>query len=280
MALSSIQNNMLLYFQKQQAVLIEKYPLASEHLDSEAIHKIRLSIKKIKAFFNLILYLHPSCQIYKPRFKNLKVLFKSCGQVRDLQIQNYLLKAYEEKMDIQFTEFSGYFQSKQKKINKQFSKNQGIFQSEKLQNQEQKLVSLLMVLDDDYINRQASKKLRTNIKQIKKLSIKKKSAKNVHYIRKVLKESIYIMEINPWIKSTENEVVLFAALKNLSEELGLWHDREIMLQHLNIFSKIHHKKISEIEDYIILKGFLLLENKDFIKTLDKKLNEVVSLTKK
>ena len=82
--------------------LNELFSMAESHYikirkghEEEAIHQLRVSLKKINAVFKLVAYVAPQSFNAKLAFGPLKEIFDLSGAVRDLQIVNQVLCQYQ-----------------------------------------------------------------------------------------------------------------------------------------------------------------------------------------
>ena len=64
--------------------------------DPLAVHAIRVEIKKMSAFFHLMNYAVREFK-RKKTFKPLKVIFRQAGKLRELQVEEAMLKKYAIK---------------------------------------------------------------------------------------------------------------------------------------------------------------------------------------
>src|SRR5438105_645451 len=67
---------------------------------SESVHQLRVSIKKLKAFFHLIEYANASFHA-KKSFGGFKKVFRHAAKVRNLNVQLSLLVKFEKESRIQ-----------------------------------------------------------------------------------------------------------------------------------------------------------------------------------
>ena len=82
--------------------LIELFSIAESHYikirkghEEEAIHQLRVTLKKINAIFKLVAYVAPQSFNARLAFKPLKEIFDLSGAVRDLQITHQVLCQYQ-----------------------------------------------------------------------------------------------------------------------------------------------------------------------------------------
>lgn len=181
----------------------------------EDIHKMRTTLKKLKTF-NILL---DGLLFRQKDFPSeLQLLFKSCGKIRDIQIQQKILEDYDD-------EYVDYLQEKYQnrllrfKIKKDFSE-QLKYISDKLDK-----------VEDYHINEQIEKNVQSYIElgynEIKNM-IDDASIDNLHEIRILLKRLYYTH-----LMLEESEEV--DKLDNIQETIGLWHDYDVTIQNIKKF---------------------------------------------
>jgi len=67
--------------------------------EAENIHQLRVSLKKVKAFFHLLNYLYGNFHFNK-MFREFKKIFDEAGKVRDVEVQLILLDSIEKEINL------------------------------------------------------------------------------------------------------------------------------------------------------------------------------------
>ncbi len=202
-------------------------------------HKLRVELKKLNAFLNLVNYCSKDFKrkkIYKP----FRQVFRQAGKVRELQIQNAMLKKYFPKYSL-----GGY---------KKILRMSGL---------EEKRLFFSMI-DTKMVNRfrskfdeidsflpkikpkNAARYLDKEIDNIKNLLNQNPLQKEkFHELRKRLKTLNY-----NWgslsLKGYSNQISKKDSLPKL---LGKWHDLQVMVKHLNdglVMGRINPKEVIQL----------------------------------
>ena len=88
-----MSSNILEYYQKHKAIIEEQLPLCSDPNDVEAIHNLRLSVKRIRVVAMLAELLSEDTLHSKIILKPINKFFKRSGKLRDVQVTTQLLTA-------------------------------------------------------------------------------------------------------------------------------------------------------------------------------------------
>ena len=192
---------------------LKKY---KQHAKPEHLHEVRVELKKIKTLVNLLLFNSKQFDIatyYKP----LKQIFKQAGLIRDSDVLHQLFKDHKlerfEKAVIPKTK-------EQKKTIAKFHKKTG--QYKKTTKQIHKKIEKYFA----HINSEDLKKyiLKTEQQLCEKL-FQKFNTDELHPIRKLIKELIYLSQIT----NEENNLQKIETYDKLQDTIGNWHDKIVLI---------------------------------------------------
>jgi CHAD domain-containing protein len=256
------------YYNEHKSLFEENYLLARETSNAGAIHKMRTSIKRLRVLFQLIEVLTDGKFKAKKQLKKGRKVFKSVGDIRQLQVEEMLVYGYEEKLGLKFIDYSEYLIEKgQREIThlKQGlpAKDDSLFDdvtfNEALNSIDQKEIQL---------------KTRAFIKQksnaLLKLNEKAKTIKRIHQNRTILKQVYYLhpilLELSGWhhILGMPPE-----EMREKEQQIGNWHDRVNSLHYLNHF--FDAKDGRDTDDYLKLKRFIISERDQMKEEITKHL---------
>jgi hypothetical protein len=185
-------------------------------------HNLRVELKKLNALFELINYCTEDFKRNKT-FKPFEVIFKQAGKVRELQVEEAMLKKYFIKnllidyrsslKKLRFKEQDDYFSI----INKKNSK--------KLEQKFRKIIPFLEQVTKQKVNKYMNKK---KIKIEKLLNENGLLEPQAHELRKRLKTFNYNQRVlNFWKKNKQS-----AKKDILPELLGKWNDCQVTISEL------------------------------------------------
>ena len=185
-------------------------------------HKLRVEIKKLNAFFDLIKFCSKDFK-QKKTFKPFKLIFNHAGKVRELQVEEAMLKKYFRNnalpgyrntlQKLQLKEKNDYFSVVNKKL------------ESKLKKRYTEIALFVALLDEKKINNYMQKKQNKIEKLLSQESLR---TPQVHALRKQLKKFNY----NRRSLNLENQKKSLINKDVLQDLLGNWHDCQVVIQHL------------------------------------------------
>ena len=189
---------------------------------ADTFHELRVEIKKLNALFHLIDYCSKEFKA-KKTFKPFKLIFRQAGKIRELQIEEAILKKHFSFNTVK--EYRNHLKKLRIKEQEYFF---SITNNNFIKGLKKKYRIIIPLLT------KANKKKTANYMSIKKAKIKKLlhqkalKTKQVHALRKRLKEYQYnqkSLNLEPPKNPISNKDVL-------PELLGKWHDYQVIIRHL------------------------------------------------
>jgi CHAD domain-containing protein len=225
------------YLISQTAVFDKNYPHITDPSFSEAIHDIRVSIKKIRTLFLLLEFIFPeefdAPAVYRP----FKKLFKQLGGIRDLQVQIKLVDHYTGTTKVNIEPYRIFLKARYSAAI--HSLPRWLYQYQKPhQGQIFALIrAYYFKTGRETIYLKAREYIHSKINQVMGLT-EHKDKETIHRIRRLLKEARYMIDM---LGTVSKNTVLFKPLQNqiksIENFLGDWHDRMISLDHIYLFEK-------------------------------------------
>jgi CHAD domain-containing protein len=201
----------------------------------ENIHSFRIEVKKLRAFLHVI---HQVQNKHAPHLpKQIKKIYQLLGQIRTHQLQRLSIRKIVKKTNAGVPKtYVGILQDETTtqiaRANKLLGKK-NIFRSKDLISKLPAKIPKASL--NNYLSSQKNKLFVL-------ISTKNISDEQLHQIRKILKELLYI---SPYIinkeKSPENLILSKANIKEITEKLGNFHD---ICMAINLLSPEYIDKIS------------------------------------
>ena len=231
--------------QEQRNALHKNFELTKILNNKNSIHDFRLSIKKIRAIYNFIKELN---LIKNKKLKidnDLRELYRSSGNYRDLQVQLKLAETYENTTHKDFAAYKAFLGKKAKNRKKDFVKFLKKFNlKHSLKSLDRSMKYLQKNLNSEALKEKNNRYLQNKSDVIEKTLIQKRNENRLHDLRKHVKELYYYFDfIADQFTLKKYEDIDVEKLKDMSEHLGDWHDRFVMLTYLDEFIRKKHKKI-------------------------------------
>ncbi|MCF8367352.1 MAG: CHAD domain-containing protein [Bacteroidales bacterium] len=255
-------NNLAIYqFLETQLQLFKGHFLITQaSMDEEAIHQMRVAIKRIRTIQKLKKHIHFPTIIDDDQYSSIKTIFTVSGNLRDLQIQQILLKGYMKVLKSPFTHLSGYLSSQEKVLTEKL--NTTISQTDfssfpEIPEPEESLSGLE---DTSDLRLQSIDFLKKKLEKIFKLIYILDQDEHVHDLRKQVKQLFFILQFlyNHFPESAISDFNL-GNIKNVGERIGDWNDRDMFLVMLNnfiarqpgnfLFANAEYKILNYLIDY-------------------------------
>jgi len=225
-----LKANIISYFNLNSGIFLKNYLIAVKSADVDAVHEMRVSLKRIDTLLRMLNYTEKSNYRLKKCFNPLKSLFKLAGPLRDFQVQLILLD--EIKTGISIDEIIiNEFKAKKNQLVERFILNReliNLFQIKRNFN------IVKRYIDSIEEKRIANKILKFQVSRIKLLSHfsnKHEKLFNLHNARKMLKDLGYLIEMAN--QKPLPEIPQYTTYRETGHYLGTWHDRDVMIKYLD-----------------------------------------------
>jgi CHAD domain-containing protein len=203
-------------------------------------HSLRVDIKRIKALLFLV---DASTKDFKKKkyYKPFRQLFRQAGKVRELQLQEAMLKKYGQApaLTTYFNQLDLELQHEQQKFFALPGKQMVKALNAKAKKVEALLGDVKIQAVKDYLQDK-----RENIRNL--LATEKLKEKDVHLLRKRIKELYYLQRI---FKPDSNRLDI---ADDFQELLGKWHDCQVIRQDLIADAQNHKRPPEEIKAIMAL----------------------------
>lgn len=243
------------YYSTQRNAFMQHLSRIETVNNNENIHQLRLSVKRIRALITFLQYLNGE-KSGKEYLKALKKIYKAAGETRDTQVQLSGIKTYEKRLDIKYILYRDYLIKSEAKSFEQLIAASNKFSPEPLEKLEKVLTKILEEHSEEHIKQKASGIFDHKLKRIAKLhKLPTDKNKNLHEIRKILKEARYLLSVfSGGIGDFKVLSLNYERLKEIEKTLGKWHDQvnaEIYLK--RFFKNTALQDKGEIMRYKILE---------------------------
>ncbi len=224
------------YYKGQQQRIKTDYGRALKHFEIEGVHDLRVDIKRLRAYFNLIEAINPVFQA-KPNIKRIRRLFKSAGPLRDVQVQLQVVQKWSQDLDLELSEYFNYLKQMEISTRKDFYLRGHKFDFAIFKSNWNKIRRSLMYISPEYIQLKAEDRFNDLVKEV--ISFKTSQdfvEEDYHAIRILSKEARYTLEIIQGCYPPQSHwETLNNTLRSLHQALGKWHDADIALVFLDGF---------------------------------------------
>jgi CHAD domain-containing protein len=217
------------FLEAQLALFREHFIITRQSNNEEAIHKMRLAIKRIRTIHKLKKHLHFQTILTEEFYLILKSVFAASGKLRDIQVHQGLLAKYADKLRFSFSGLAKFLVETEKSTIDSLNKvigHMNFEQEDQLQNES---VEKELQPENCDIEAEIIDYIKLKISFIQKLLFGHHDEENVHEIRKQVKQLYYILQ---FVKGYSQRSCLadydLAAIDDLGNNLGSWHDRVVL----------------------------------------------------
>jgi CHAD domain-containing protein len=250
------------YYEEHKGVFEENFRLLLIGFDMEAIHKMRTSAKRLRALFQLIEFLSEKKFRAKKQLSRLKVLFRHGGKIREIQIEELLVRQYEQMLATTFPEYMAYLRWRKHKEIAKFLKSTPDLQESDTILSDQKINEAISNLPgEEKMKTLTGLFIRDRIHRI--LSNIKHPASNhrIHNNRTFLKQIYYLHDILVTLTGLPGVLPLEAErIREIEQYLGTWHDLVNSPVFMNAFFQT--KKGISTGKYAVLKKRIAADRKE------------------
>jgi CHAD domain-containing protein len=229
-------NHLLAYYQQQKDTLIQKMDSLKEKMDVEELHDLRVTHKRLRAFFRMLKKTGPELLPDEEDYNHIRSFYKTAGKVRDLHVQDKEMSKHEKDLGIDLQFLHDYIAEREEKAEKDFYDALNSFDRGVYERYLQKLEQGLHQDDLFKWYRTVVDFTHNQLKKTEKTISKADTAKKLHKIRSKLKDAFYYLEI---INSEETfENIPDDEVKQAQSFLGDWHDNVVSYEFIQEFEQV------------------------------------------
>ncbi|MBS3806752.1 MAG: CHAD domain-containing protein [Bacteroidales bacterium] len=211
--------------------------------DEEAIHDLRVSIKKIRA---LLLFLEEAgfanIKSEYPYLTKLKKLFKKAGKLREIHIHKKLYHHYREKTGRDFPQLLEHLERMEEDNRQAYHETMPGIKLRKFYQQADDLQHAIKKISRSTLNKRLFTFIQTRVETCYGFMFEPHYEQHLHQIRKYLKHIRFIIgqKVGDMHELFQEELT-FEDTKKVEDILGEWHDRDEFRKLLEEYSQITEK---------------------------------------
>jgi CHAD domain-containing protein len=224
-------------YERRVRYFADQFALTSESLPSEAIHEMRVGLKRLRSFFNLVGSITPAFGA-EEAFAPARKLFRAAGELRNLHVIEAKVREASRTASLELSEYYNWLKEGERREAKKFCRacrrfGRGFFSSAWTM-----MVSYLEGPAAPRVRKRTEDRLLALIKEIKQERSMRHDVRRLHFLRTRTKEARYTLEILQECGLTGDDGArLNERLRDVHQSLGRWHDEEVVLESLREFRK-------------------------------------------
>jgi CHAD domain-containing protein len=224
-------------YDRRVGVFREHFMSASAIPSTVAIHEVRVALKRLRSFFDLVGAIDPGFRADRA-FAAARKLFRAAGRVRNIQILGAKVYEVSRTGSLELSEYYNWLKEDELREAAKFDRVCGRFRLKPITSGWKSVAVPPEGLADRRIRNRAEARLLALIKEIRRVGIARSDARRLHFLRTRTKEARYTLEILQECGLTGDDGVLFNdRLRDVHQPLGQWHDEEVALVSLREFRK-------------------------------------------
>lgn len=231
------KEELIAYYDSKLDEVRANYYFAAKRNDPDGVHDLRVELKRLKAFFNLIESVNPSFNSDE-RFVDFKLIAKKIAALRDSQVQIELLgelKPRTVKDPFPGKNFPVFLKRKENEAVASFAEYTKTFPLEKLNDTREIIEKTLSKISPEDMLARAIKRfffLKSEFTSTVKAPVVKEET--LHKVRILTKETHYTLEIlQKCFHTFENAKVFIDEVKKAHQAIGKWHDFEVGILYIS-----------------------------------------------
>ncbi len=252
------------YFKKRTKHIDSLIRMPAGKLEIEDYHILHVEIKKLHALFKMLSYCSKKFK-RNNYYKLFKYIFRQCGEIRELQLEETMIKKHDPHHLIK--KYPTQLKSRLKDKESDFYLMANKRTAGKLKGYYKEIISYIKGIQShkatDYI-RNRKRKVKTLLEQ-KIIKIVQ-----VHQLRKLLKEYYYNLKSI----DLKSDGKVFKKGNDLQELMGKWHDNRIIHMHLNKALSNQLLDTREVNHLIKISLKILYNSEMLFRKINAKKNKV------
>lgn len=262
-------DNIAIYqFLETQLQLFKGHFLITQaSMDEEAIHQMRVAIKRIRTIQKLKKHIHFPTIIDDDQYALIKTIFNVSGNLRDLQIQQMLLKNYGKTLKSSFSLLATHLSTEEKVLTEKLNTTISQTDFNSFPEMPEPDEPLSGIEDSSDLQLQSIDFLKKKIEKIFKLIYLLDQDEYVHDLRKQVKQLFFILQFlqNHFPDSAISNFSR-GNFSDVGEKIGNWNDRDVFLVMLNKFIDQQAGNFLKINaEYKILMYLIEFEKQNFLE---------------
>jgi CHAD domain-containing protein len=231
------------YIDRLLGRMIGNFRASCAACDVDAIHDLRVAVKRLRAVFGLVKSLQPRFR-RKRAYLPLRDLYRAAGGVRDFQVQQQLFRLWITSNRVGADEFSSWLTASEQEACQRYLETTAGFDPGVVAEAIGSIAWALNDLPHQEVVSGMNRRFNTLFGNLLELDpVEELQPSSLHSVRIRSKETRYCLEIiRACTGSNETVSHLDAALKRVHRTLGVWHDYDVGLRMINTFHDHHSER--------------------------------------
>lgn len=217
------------FYTKRLSVFDVHFENTKLNFEIEDLHKLRVEIKKQRAFYRFLEGLAEGNFYKLEHFLILATIYKPGGRLRETQVNRLLVKLYRS---YSLDGYKKFLSKRNKRQTKKFKKALAIFDQDGFGLLNAKVSKLLSEVDSGLVREKSYGFINSELESIRALSPLLTGDDELHQIRTHTKALGYITKFINELHPTQQFDDLLQNAKPTEKLIGNWHDRVVLVNSL------------------------------------------------
>jgi CHAD domain-containing protein len=222
-------------FEELSGLFSEHYRSACAFGGTDAIHEMRVALKRLRTFFNLVEAVAPAFHA-DDIFRPARRFFKAAGKLRHIQVLQFLILRLVRESGLELSEYYNVLKAEEPRERKRFARAAARFSPKFFESAGISIADCLEPLSEERIRQAAEARLTSLLNDLKSGIRISRDPDRLHWLRIRTKEARYTLETMVEGGMTEDKADhLDGLLKSVHQPLGRWRDGVLALESLREF---------------------------------------------
>jgi CHAD domain-containing protein len=223
------------FYEGRSGLFSEHFRSACAFGGSEAVHEMRVALKRLKTFFNLAEAIVPAFHA-DDVFRPARRFFKAAGNLRHIQVLQERVLTLTRESGLDLSEYYNMLKTSETRERKRFARACARFPSGFFESNGSAIADRLKPLSEDRIRQAADMRLGSLLDDLKAGVRSSRDPDRLHWLRIRTKEARYTLDIlvESGLRDGEAER-LDDLLRCVHQPLGRWRDGVLTLESLRDF---------------------------------------------
>jgi len=267
---SSHNPDYLNFLDQQVRIFRDHYQATRTTMDQEAIHQMRVVVKKINAIHKLKKHIQFPVTLRDEFFDIIRDIYSASGKLRDVQLQHTLLYYYRKKLRFDFWELQQYINAVEDQLEDQLK--EAVVHIDPSAIEEAGTTAAASREQDSEVDLEndSIQFILKKIEKISKLLLVIDNEEFVHDLRKQVKQLFFALQfLGQYFPANIFAGNDLQTMRLIGEKLGKWNDLTMFTQRIEEFLASHTADFTEeFPEYYLLLRFIREDKRMLLFDID------------
>lgn len=258
------------FLDQQVRIFRDHYQATRATMDQEAIHQMRVVVKKINAIHKLKKHIQFPVTLRDEFFDIIRDIYSASGKLRDVQLQHTLLYTYRKKLRFEFWELQQYINAVENQFEDQLKEAVVHIDPSAIEEAGQTSGNSKEQDSEVDLENDSLQFILKKIEKISKLLLVIDNEEFVHDLRKQVKQLFFALQfLGQYFPANIFAGHDLQTMRLIGEKLGKWNDLTMFTQRIEEFLASHTADFTEeFPEYYLLLRFIREDKRMLLYDID------------